>query len=221
MTVTLLDAILVAIMLVSALLAMVRGFSREVLSIVSWLAAAAAAFFFYKQLTPYAAQYISSQTVAMAASAAAIFVVTLIIVSFITLKIADFIIDSRVGALDRTLGFIFGAVRGLLLVVVAMLFFNWLAPQNQPQWIATAKSKPFLDDLGQKLVAALPENPEQTIMQQIQGTDGEPNADAPVPADGAAPADGAVPSDDPTSIEGAIQGSQGTDTGDTGAIPAN
>ena len=45
--------------------------------------------------------------------------------------------DSRVGALDRTLGFVFGAARGILLVVVAMLFFNWLvaAPQ-QPDWVA-------------------------------------------------------------------------------------
>ena len=218
MTVTLLDAILVAIMLVSALLAMVRGFSREVLSIVSWVAAAAAAFFFYKPLTPYAAQYISSNTIAMVASAAAIFVVTLIIVSFITLKIADFIIDSRVGALDRVLGFLFGAVRGLLLVVVAMLFFNWLAPENQPQWIATAKSKPFLDDLGQKLVAALPENPEQTILQTIKGTDAEANPDA-------APSDTAPAPDDPASIEGAIQDSQGSagsgGTGTVGTAPSN
>ena len=218
MTVTLLDAILVAIMLVSALLAMVRGFSREVLSIISWVAAAAAAFFFYKPLTPYAAQYISSNTVAMVASAAAIFVVTLIIVSFITLKLADFIIDSRVGALDRVLGFLFGAVRGLLLVVVAMLFFNWLAPENQPQWIAAAKSKPFLDDLGQKLVAALPENPEQTILQTIKGTDGEANPDA-------VPSDTAPSTDEPGSIEGAIQDSQGGTESDvpgtTGTAPAN
>lgn len=215
MNVTLLDAILVAIMLVSALLAMVRGFSREVLSIVSWVAAAAAAFFFYKPLTPYAAEYISSDTIAMAVSAAVIFIVTLIIVSFITLKIADFIIDSRVGAVDRVLGFIFGAVRGLLLVVVAMLFFNWLAPENQPQWIATAKSKPFLDDLGQQLVAALPENPEQTILDSIKGPGAETNPDA-------VPSDTVPASDEPTSIEGAIQNPQESGgTGTTGAAPAN
>jgi len=205
MTVTLLDAILFAIMLVSALLAMVRGFSREVLSVVSWLVAAAAAFFFYKPLTPYAEEYISSHTVAMAASAAAIFIVTLIIVSFITLRIADFIIDSRVGALDRVLGFIFGAVRGLLLVVVAMLFFNWLAPENQPQWIAQSRSKPLLDDLGQRLVAALPENPERLILDQIDNLKEGDSADAP-PADAAA----TPPSDDPTSVEDAIQNSNGS-----------
>ena len=196
MPVTLLDAILVAIMLVSALLAMVRGFSREVLSVVAWAVAAIVAFMFYGELTPYLEPYISSRTVAMAASAAAIFIVTLIIVSFITLRIADFIIDSRIGAIDRVLGFIFGAVRGLLLIVVAMLFFNWLAPENQPAWIANAASKPYLDDLGKQLVAALPDNPEGLIMEQIDKLK-EPGE----PVEGQTPA-----GEEPSTIDGVIQG---------------
>jgi len=202
MTLTLLDAILVAIMLVSALLAMVRGFSREVLSVLSWVAAAAAAFFFYKKLTPFALQYIHNEKVAMAASAAGIFFLTLLIVSFITLKIADFIIDSRIGALDRTLGFLFGAARGLLLVVVAMVFFNWLTPPesgNQPVWVTQARSKPMLDELGAKLVAALPDNPEATIRQRFQGGQA-----AQQPSGGAVQDNGAA-SDQPASIEDAIQ----------------
>ncbi|WAJ30410.1 CvpA family protein [Antarcticirhabdus aurantiaca] len=195
MTVTLLDGLLFGIMLVSALLAMVRGFSREVLSVVSWVVAAAAAFFLYEPLTPFARQYISSDTVAMAAAALGVFVVALIIVSFITLKIADFIIDSRIGALDRMLGFVFGAVRGLLLVVVAMLFFNWLAPEEQPTWVAQARSKPFLDDLGARLVAALPEDPEATIRQQFgtPGTAAQPEGGEPASGESAAPADTAPP----------------------------
>ncbi|MEX6505044.1 CvpA family protein [Jiella sp. M17.18] len=217
MTVTLLDAILFAIMLVSALLAMVRGFSREVLSVVSWLVAAAAAYFFYKPLTPYAAQYISSHTVAMVAAAAVVFLVTLIIVSFITLRIADFIIDSRIGALDRVLGFIFGAVRGLLLVVVAMLFFNWLAPQNQPTWIANARSKPFLDDLGQKLVAALPENPERLILDKVDSLKNGTNPDG-TPADATA----APPSDEPGTAEpGTVEDAIKSGNGTAAPAPAN
>jgi membrane protein required for colicin V production len=220
MTITLLDAILVGIMLVSALLAMVRGFSREVLSVVSWLAAAAAAFFFYEQLTPYAQEYIANEDVAMAASALAIFIVTLIIVSFITLRIADFIIDSRIGALDRALGFLFGAARGLLLVVVAMLFFNWLSPvESQPSWITNARSKPMLDDLGARLLAAVPEKPVELLPEQLRdklepSVTGEPAAGEPVQPSDVAPADPAEPGEpaepaepaEPSSIEDAIGG---------------
>lgn len=181
MPITLLDGILIGITLFSAVLAMVRGFSREVLSVASWVAAAFAAYYFYPLLLPYAQDYTTSTTVAMIGSAALIFLVALIIVSFITMKIADFIIDSRVGALDRTLGFVFGAARGLLLVVVGMLFFNWLVqdPERQPTWVVEAKSKPLLDQLGTQLVNMLPDNADALILDGIRGDDVEAEAGAP------------------------------------------
>lgn len=177
MPITLLDGILLGITLVSAVLAMVRGFSREVLSVVSWAAAAAAAYLFYKPVVPFLTPYISNETIAQIAAAGLVFVVTLIVVSIITMKIADFIIDSRIGALDRTLGFLFGAARGILLVVVAMLFFNWLVPENQPAWVGQAKSKPMIDQLGAKLIGLLPEDPESTILKRLKpGTTTTPEA---------------------------------------------
>ncbi len=163
MSITLFDGILLGLMLVSGVLAMIRGFSREVLSVGSWVAAAAAAFFYFPLLSPFMAQYTvqisSSKTVADIAAAGVIFAVVLIIVSLLTMKIADFIADSRIGPLDRTLGFVFGAVRGALLVVVGLVFYNWLiTPENQWPWIANAKSKPVLDSIGQMIVQALPED---------------------------------------------------------------
>ena len=192
MSLTLLDLVVVAVTLFSALLAMVRGFSREVLAVGSWAAAAAAAFLLYKSVVPLVQPYTTSETVATIAAAGIIFVVVLIIVSLITMKIADFIIDSRVGALDRALGFLFGAARGVLLLVVAMLFFNWLVAENQPEWIAGAKSKPWLEGLGEKLIAALPEDPQGMIMQRLNPGGAAP-AEAPKPAPSqAAPAAGAT-----------------------------
>ena len=186
MPITLLDGILIGITLVSGVLAMVRGFSREVLSVASWIAASAAAFMFYKQATPLVQPYVDNVMLAQAAAAGGIFLITLIIVTIITMKIADFIIDSSIGALDRTLGFVFGAARGVLLMVVAMLFFNWLAGNNVPGWVANAKSKPLLDSLGQKLVALLPEDPEAALQEiKAKATEG---ADAPAESD--TPADG-------------------------------
>ena len=138
MPITLLDGILVGFTLVSAMLAIVRGLSREILSVVSWAAAAAAAFFFYKPVLPYVQPYVESDKIAMAASAGIVFLIALIVVSVITMKLADWIIDSRIGALDRTLGFLYGAARGILVVAVALLFFNWLAGAKAPAWIANA-----------------------------------------------------------------------------------
>jgi len=178
MPITLFDGLLVGLMLISGVLAMIRGFSRELLSIGSWVAAAVAAFFFYPQLSPlvapYTAQITASKTVADIAAAGIIFVITLIVVSLITMKIADFIVDSRVGALDRTLGFVFGAVRGALLVVVGLIFYNFLFPDNQPGWIANAKSKPVLESIGDSIVSLLPEDPLERLRPKEDEGGGEP-----------------------------------------------
>lgn len=178
MPITLLDGILVGFTLVSAMLAMVRGFSREILSIASWVAAAAAAYFFYPQVLPYVQPYVDHKQVAMAAAAGVVFLIALIVVTVITMKIADFIIDSRVGALDRTLGFLYGAARGILVVAVGLLFFNWLVGVNPPNWIAEAKSRPLLEDIGARIQALLPDDPENSILKKLTPETGEGTPDA-------------------------------------------
>ena len=74
------------------------------------------------------------------------------------------VLDSRVGALDRTLGFLFGLGRGLIIVVVAFLFFAWLVPdRSQPEWVRGAKSKVVLQSTGQWLMSMLPDDIDKTI----------------------------------------------------------
>jgi membrane protein required for colicin V production len=177
MPITLFDGLLIGLMVVSGVLAMIRGFSREILSVGSWIAAAAAAFFFYKRLSPlvapYTAQITASQTVADVVAAGIIFAITLLVVSLLSMRIADFVVDSRIGALDRTMGFVFGAARGAMLVVVALLFYNWLVPNNQPGWVANAKSKPLLEQIGESLVQLLPDDPENSLIQKLKPGDKE------------------------------------------------
>lgn len=164
MNIAILDGVVLAVVLISALLAMFRGFVREVLSIAAWVAAAILAYLFYDDLTPYIGQYVDSRSVAVGLAAAAVFLVSLIVVSLITMKISDFVMDSPVGALDRLLGFIFGAARGLLLVVVAVIFFNWLVDAaNRPQWVTTAVSYPQLSKWGEDLLNVIPDDPEGAI----------------------------------------------------------
>jgi membrane protein required for colicin V production len=147
--------------LISGFLAMLRGFSREVLAIASWGAAAFAAIYLHPLVLPYVKPYIAKDVIALAVAASAVFFVTLIVVSLITIKLSDAILDSKAGALDRSLGFLFGAVRGLLLCVIAFVFFNWLVPaQTQPQWIKAARMRPFLQVSGDQLMAILPDDPE-------------------------------------------------------------
>jgi membrane protein required for colicin V production len=169
MPITLLDIVLIAVMLVSGLLAMVRGFMREVLSIAAWALAAVATVYAYAKLLPYAKQYFNNDIIAAVAVVGGVFVGTLILISIVTVRISDMVLDSRVGALDRTLGFLFGLARGLVIVVVAFQFFTWLVPDHsQPQWVKSAKSRVVLASTGQWLISMLPEDPESTILKKLK-----------------------------------------------------
>jgi membrane protein required for colicin V production len=162
---SILDLVVIGIVLVSALLAAVRGFTREVLAIVAWVSAAAAAWFFHPSLLQYVKLHIANPSIALAVAIAAIFIITLIIVSIITVKISDLILDSRIGALDRTLGFVFGAARGFLIAVVGWVFLAWLVQGKMPEWAASAKTRPLLENFGNSMTALLPDNPDGLLKQ--------------------------------------------------------
>ena len=183
MPITLLDLVLIVVMLISGLLAMVRGFMREVLSIAAWVLAAVVTLYSYGKLLPYAKQYFNNDIVAAIAVVGGVFLGTLLIVSVMTIRISDKVLDSRIGALDRTLGFLFGLGRGLVIVVVAFQFFTWLVPdRSQPDWVKSAKSRVVLAGTGQWLISMLPENAESTILNKLQThhpSDTEPTDTAP------------------------------------------
>jgi membrane protein required for colicin V production len=170
MPITLLDILLLVVMLISGLLAMIRGFMREILSIAAWAIAALVTLYTFAKALPIAQGYFSSNTVATGVTIGSIFLITLLIVSIITVRISDMILDSRVGALDRTLGFLFGLARGLLVVVVAYVFFNWLVPVRQPEWISNAKSVVVLKNTGDWLLNQLPGGLDETIFNKLKKT---------------------------------------------------
>jgi membrane protein required for colicin V production len=175
-----LDLVVIGIVLISALLAAVRGFTREVLAIVAWVVAAAAAWYLHPTALPIAQQYISSNTVALVAAIGGIFVVTLIIVSIITVQVSDLILDSRIGALDRTLGLFFGAARGFLICVIGWAFLGWLLQGKEPEWAASSRTRPAMENTRDNITAMLPENAE-ALLQRLR------NKEAPTEAEPAEP----------------------------------
>ena len=166
MPITWLDMLLLGIMLISGLLAMIRGFIREILSIAAWAGAAAATVVLYGPLLPIAKANISSAIVASGVVIGGVFLLTLLIVTSVTVRISDKVLDSRIGALDRTLGFLFGLGRGLIIVVVAFLFFAWLVPPaKQPDGVLNAKSLEVLNKTGEWLQALLPQDMDNYLSQ--------------------------------------------------------
>ena len=180
------------LVLISAILATARGFTREILSLATWVGAAAVAayLYFYQPdlLKPYFAEELIGKVVLVGAG----FLVSLIVLHLITMRIADFVVDSRIGPLDRSLGFVFGVARGVLIAVVAVIFVVWLIPGGKQPWLEGSKSLPILDNFGRSLIAALPDNLEQQINALLKrgpaGTDEDASPeDAPTAPDATPP----------------------------------
>ncbi len=160
MPVSWLDVLLIVIMLISGFLAMLRGLTREVLAIMSWALAAGTTLLIWPRYRKDVQQYIQPDLLADAVLGIGVFIIALIIVSLITTRFSDKVLDSRVGALDRTLGFVFGLARGLILVVIVYLFLSPLMPEkDHPNWVREARSLPLIEQTGQMILSLVPEDP--------------------------------------------------------------
>jgi membrane protein required for colicin V production len=152
-----LDIIVIVVIALSALLAFARGFVKEALSILSWVGAAAATVYGLRYVRPYADQLISSPMIASAVASIAIFVVSLIVISIVTSAIARRVKSSSLSALDRSLGFLFGAARGIVLACLGVLVISWTIPEpDWPGWMRDSKTRPYLANGADYLKSLVP-----------------------------------------------------------------
>ncbi|HEY7749028.1 MAG TPA: CvpA family protein [Aestuariivirgaceae bacterium] len=183
----LLDLILIGIMIISGLLALMRGFTREVLSLMAWGIAGLAAIgaVLSPELNRIAGQYLQPEVVAKIALGGGVFLIVLIIMSLISVRIADWVLDSAAGAFDRTMGFVYGLGRGLLLVAIAYLFYIWLVPKEKHEdWIRNARLLPVVEEVSAVVLSFLPADVAEVLRGKTYITNQEQ-----APGDTAAPAE--------------------------------
>ncbi len=167
----LLDVALAAIMIVSGLLALMRGFTREVLSLLAWAAAGGAAWWAINrpELVDIARQYVAQDKIAVIATGGVVFLVVLIVVSLISVRLGDLVLDSAAGGFDRTLGLIYGLARGLLLVVIAYMFYVWLVPADKHEdWVRKARSLPLLQAVARTITDFMPPDIARNIADNLE-----------------------------------------------------
>ena len=128
---TLVDGIVLALIVLSAVLAYARGLARESLSILGWIVAAFAGFWFAPTVEPLVREVPvlsdligTSCELGILAGFAIVFAVALVVVSLFTPLLAGAVANSALGPVDQGLGFLFGIVRGVLLVVIALVVYT-------------------------------------------------------------------------------------------------
>lgn len=142
---TVVDFVVLGILLISGLFATYRGFLNETLSIVAYAVAAVGAVILSPVFKPFAISLVGANWLASALSLIAVFLILLIPLSFISFRFSEAVQGSPVGPLDRSLGFVFGVARGLLIVGAAYLVFAELAPpKDHPDWVKQARLLPVV-----------------------------------------------------------------------------
>jgi len=128
---TLIDGVVAVVIIISAILAYSRGFVREAMAILGWVAAAVLAYIFAPSVAPLMAEipvvgeYMQdSCELAVIAAFAGVFALALVVVSVFSPLFASVIQKSALGGLDQGLGFLFGVARGLVLVAVALVVYD-------------------------------------------------------------------------------------------------
>ena len=140
------DAAVAALTLVSGILAYSRGFTRELFAIGAWIVAAIAAFYLAPQLEPLLREIpavgdflAESCVISVAVAFALIMALSLLILAIFTPLMSSAVLDSSLGPLDRALGFLFGAARGILLASIAWLVYTQaILGEGQPEMEALA-----------------------------------------------------------------------------------
>ena len=153
------DLAVIAVVVISGIFALVRGLMHEILAVGAWIGAAIATRYGFPRVQPYARDIITIQWVADIVAGVAIFLVVLILLNIVTHMIARRVQLSNLGALDRSLGLVFGLLRGAALVCVAWLALAWAVPrQDYPTWLLEARSLPLVEEGARLLVDLLPNN---------------------------------------------------------------
>ena len=175
------DLIVLAILLLSAILALARGFVREVLAIGSWIGAALVTRFAFPHVGPVARDAFDNPTItdflwgfgygeehrdllADVAGGLVTFVVAMTVLSILSTVVARIVQGSALSAVDRSLGLVFGLLRGGLVICLFYLLLAWLIPdrRDRPDWIEQARSLPLVERGAELLLSLLPDEARGT-----------------------------------------------------------
>ena len=152
------DVVVVVTVLISGAIALARGLVKEVLAIASWVGAAFATLYGFSTAVPYARKMIETPWIADLTAGGVLFIVTLFVLSLTAHAISSRVKGSTMGVLDRSLGFVFGLLRGALLISLAYLAFSWVQPvKDQPEWLRSAKTMPLIEQGAELIITLIPE----------------------------------------------------------------
>lgn len=178
------DILALAVLLISAAIAFIRGFIREVLTIFGTIGAAAASYFGAPLFIPVVQGWlgvvpdeepkklfdvIPYDLLGVICAYGGIFVVVIIVLSIVSHIMAETAKAMGMGPIDRTLGVVFGAVRGLLLLGLMYLPVHiMVAQETKEAWFAGSKTHFYIEKTAVMMANFLPESTVKDMEQKVE-----------------------------------------------------
>jgi membrane protein required for colicin V production len=164
------DIIVVALLVLSVGLGFLRGFCNEVFTLIGWIGAVIATIYFMPVLRDYGRDLIDKKWMADLVTSSTIFLVTLGVFSGLSYFVTKGIHMTRLGIVDRSLGFGFGLLRGVIMAGLGFLLFAFVfEPDQRPDFVKEARTRPFLEASARWMQAILPSD------SKIQISDDDPD----------------------------------------------
>ncbi|RCW78030.1 CvpA family protein [Paracoccus lutimaris] len=203
---TIIDGIVAAVIILSAILAYARGFVRESLAILGWIGAAVLAFIFAPTVRPMVAQIpglnkflADSCELGTIAGFATVFALALVLFSIITPLFSSVVQRSALGGVDQGMGFLFGVARGILLVAVAFIVYDRVMATQPVAMVDNSRSAQVFERMRGQMDQQIPQDaPGWVVSRYEQLVRSCPAAGEPVDAGTATPAPAAEPAPAPT-----------------------
>jgi membrane protein required for colicin V production len=138
------DWSIIALIVVSGLVSLTRGFVREALSLLVWVAASGVAWLYGGALAGHLAPYIELPSARVIAACAILFVLTLLVGALVTQLLGALVQATGLTGTDRLFGMVFGLARGALLVVIVVGLLSLAPVQQDPWWQQSVLLPDFL-----------------------------------------------------------------------------
>ncbi|MEM7284334.1 MAG: CvpA family protein [Pseudomonadota bacterium] len=144
----LVDYIILGVVVISAIIGLFRGFLKEALSLATWVAAILVAKLFASNLANLFADRIDAPIVRVVLAGGILFVGVLILGAVVNYVVSVLVEKTGLSGTDRTLGMVFGAIRGMLInALVLVVAVAWVSKDQLESWRQESTFVPYLEQM--------------------------------------------------------------------------
>jgi membrane protein required for colicin V production len=151
------DLFIIAVIVLSALISLVRGFVKESISLVTWVVAGVLALRYYAPMADLLEPFINSVNLRQWVGGGILFIATLVVGAIVNFIVSQLVSKTGLSGTDKTLGVVFGAARGVLIVTMLVLLAS-LTPMPEADWWKDSAMVGFFQQLAEWVRGVIPDD---------------------------------------------------------------